>query len=245
MPTDPRKRQKKLERRAAKRKSKHHVLVKEKNAGLPQRMADAASYPIVDCGVSDSLWDMGMGSVWLSRQLPNGSIAVAIFLLDRYCLGVKNALADITGRFTYESKYMNDLRGRGRKMAPEAARKLVESAVEYARRLGFAPHADYHKARPIFGDIDASTCTEEFEFGKDGKPFFIAGPHDSPQRCREIMNTLRMSCGPGGSHFLIPVNPNEHLRQAFQDKRTELLEPGEEDMTESEDGPEDEHDLPL
>src|SRR5205807_7457937 len=88
---------------------------------------------------------------------------------------------------------------------PSAARKLVEGAVEYALALGFHPHADYAKARHIFGDIDPAECTEEFEFGKDGKPFFVAGPYDTPNRCRLILNTLERSCGAGGYDYMMPI----------------------------------------
>src|SRR4051812_40540343 len=43
MPTDPRKRQKKQERRTAKRKARQHEVSKEKHAGLPERLTAAAS----------------------------------------------------------------------------------------------------------------------------------------------------------------------------------------------------------
>jgi hypothetical protein len=226
MAIDPRKRQKKLERRAAKRKSKQHVLVQERSAGLGQRMAAAAAYPVLDCGATEDIWTEGLGWLWLSRQLPNGSIAIGIFLIDRYCLGVKNAHADITGRFSYESEYLGKMRrkSRMRELAPSAARKLVEGAVAYARRFGFSPHPDYHKAYPIFGDIDAGACTEEFEFGKDGKPFFIGGPNDGMKRCTEIMHMLERSCGAGNFDVLIPLDPSGGvLREAIANNRTELL----------------------
>jgi hypothetical protein len=48
--------------------------------------------------------------------------------------------------------------------------------------------------------------TEELEFGKDGKPLFIAGPHDGQARCRQILATLARSCGPDGSHFFMPAD---------------------------------------
>jgi hypothetical protein len=208
MTSDPRKRQRKLERRDARRKSKHQLLVREKNAGIGERLAAAAQYPVLSCGATESLWTRGMGSVWLSRELPNGSIALGVFLVDRSCLGVKDAIAEITSRFTYEDKFMSKFRRQegARELAPAAARQLVESAVDYARRLGLAPHADYHKAAPIFGTIDPAGCAEEFEFGQNGKPHFIAGPYDSPERCRMIINTLLQSCGPEGFHYTIPFD---------------------------------------
>src|SRR5216683_2416038 len=98
MPTDPRKRQKKQERRAAKRKAKHHELVRHKHAGLPERLTAAIRYPVLHSCATMDLWDQGLGWVCLSRALPSGQVGFAVFLVDRYCLGVKNAMADVTDR---------------------------------------------------------------------------------------------------------------------------------------------------
>src|SRR5205823_985817 len=107
MPADPRKRQKKQERRAAKRKSKHHELARAKGAGLAEQLSAADSYPVLDCLVTTDLWTEGLGWVCLSRELPHGGVAFGLFLVDRYCLGVKDALADIASRFTYESNIVH------------------------------------------------------------------------------------------------------------------------------------------
>jgi hypothetical protein len=207
MPADPRKRQKKLERLKAKRKAKQHQLTREKSAGLPERLAAAANYPVLQSWVTMPLWKEGMGSVSLSRQLPNGQVAFAVFLVDRYCLGVKDAFADVSSRQQYEDRIVRKTRAQFsvQELSPAAARKLVESAVEYAKGLGFPPHPDYQRAKLIFGGIDPTECKEEFEFGKDGKPLFIAGPHDGPQRCQQILKTLERTCGPGNFDFVLPM----------------------------------------
>jgi hypothetical protein len=205
MPTNPRKRQKKQERKAAKRKSKHQELVRAQHAGLAERMAAAGKYPVLDSWVTDNLWTQGLGHVCLSRALPNGSVAFALFMVDRFCLGVKDAIVEVVGRFTYDSK-MRQTRSRfkAENVSPACARKIVEGAVEYAHGLGLHPHPDYQKGKLIFGGIDAGECKEEFEYGKDGNPLFIAGPYDTPERCRQILRTLDQARGPGGYHFLIP-----------------------------------------
>jgi hypothetical protein len=219
MASDPKKRQKKLERRAAKRKSKRQQLIREKHAGLAERLAGAASYPILDCWATSALWTQGLGWVCLSREMPNHFVAFGMFLIDRYCLGVKNALGAITDGFDYERRIIGQTRSsyETEELPPAAARKLVEAAVAYAGALGFRPHSDYHKAKLIFGSINAADCTEEFEFGKDGKPLFIAGPQDTPDRCRYILKTLEHHCGPGGFHYMIPVGgATEILPESLQ-----------------------------
>jgi hypothetical protein len=213
MPLDPRKQQKKRERQAAKRKSKQQQLAKEKHAGLAERLTSAAKHPVLHCWVTTDLREEGLGWVCLSRELPNSLVAFAVFLVDRYCLGVKDAYADIAGRFTYESKIVRKMRSdfESENLPPAAVRKLIEGAVAYARALGLHPHPDYHKAKHIFGDINAAECADEFEFGKDGKPYFIAGPHETPERCQQIVKTLEESCGPGGFEYLLPRSPDTEV----------------------------------
>lgn len=229
MPTDPRKRQKKQEHRAARRKAKLHERAREKPAGLAERMEAAAKYPVLHCWASADVWTQGLGWVCLSRELPGSSVAFGVFLVDRFCLGVKNALADISGRFTYDSRIIRQLRGSApaRDLSPAAARKLVEGSVAYAAALGLHPHPDYHKAKLVFGDIDAGECTEEFEFGKDGKPFFIAGPDDTPERCRLILHNLEQACGPDGFHYTIPFMDPRMLPESMRRKEVRMIDPDE------------------
>jgi hypothetical protein len=84
MSVDPRKRQKKFEHRDAKPKENRHGVVRAQTAELVERMTTAAKYPILHAWIYEDLWTEGLGTVLLSRELPNGLVAVAVFLVDRY-----------------------------------------------------------------------------------------------------------------------------------------------------------------
>jgi hypothetical protein len=229
MATDPRKRQRKLERRAGKRKEKKHVIAREQSAGLAKRLTEAVRHPVLHCWVTEVLWTEGIGQVLLSRLLPNGTVAVAAFLVDRFCLGVKDAFGLILGRSTYEERFVRESRSRFpvHDVSPAEARKLLEDAVAYARGLGIAPHPDYETAMVLFGDVDASECQKEFEFGKDGKPFFVAGPRDTPERSRQIVSILTHSCGPGGFEYIIPFGDPRAILSDEEDDLIDFNEEGE------------------
>jgi hypothetical protein len=205
MGSDPRKRQKKLERRASKRKEKKHVRIREQIAGLAERLSAASAWPILHCWIGNSIAEQGIGWVVLSRAMPNESVAVASFLVDSYCLGVKDVFAEILPRSAYDDKYLRKMMSDmpSRSVAPAEARKLLEEAVVYAREIGFSPHADYPRAMILFSDIDAADSDAHFQFGKDGKPFFISGPNDSPERCKKIVAILSKTCGPGLFDYLV------------------------------------------
>ena len=54
-----------------------------------------------------------------------------------------------------------------------------------------------------FGDIDVTACKTAFEFGKDGKPLFVSGPHHTSARCNLILAALEKHCGPKGFHYVL------------------------------------------
>ncbi len=47
--------------------------------------------------------------------------------------------------------------------------------------------------------VDPSTCPREFTYGRDGKPFYISGPHESLAQAKAISQRLRAE----GGHFLV------------------------------------------
>jgi hypothetical protein len=205
MAIDPRKRQKKLERRAAKQKAERRQLAQTASLGIASRLQMAASAPILHCCTTEDLWRTGIGQVLVSRQLKGGNVAFVVFLVDVFCLGVKGVVVEIAPRARYDRDLYGKLADRYAltRLTPECARKLVESAVQYALDLGLPPDADYQRAKLIFGDVSAEACSEQFTFGRDGKPFFVRGPHDSPIKCANIIRTLESHCGPGGYHFAV------------------------------------------
>lgn len=205
--------QKKRAKKAAKRKQA------QKSAsglaglfGFAQEWAAASHAPVADVWVPAQLFDRGIGSVWLSRALPDGDYAITSFLLDTYCLGVKDALYQIVDARKY-AELMEQIQHSPdaplQREHPAYVRKLVERAEAYARDLGFEPHKDYKVAKLLFGDIEAGSCPASFTFGQDGKPLYYAGPHDSPTFQRRVIRQLEKRCGAEGYHFLTSMPEQE------------------------------------
>lgn len=149
--------------------------------------------------------ESGIGKVLVVRNKSGGRFEAGVFLVDRYCLGVKDAFAVDTSQFdTVEEMLEAILHESGyEEVSPARARKYVESAVAYAQRLGFAPHRDYSKGARVFGGIRAADCEEEFVFGKDGKPYYIPGPYDSPEMADRIVSLLEAKLGKGGYEYIV------------------------------------------
>ncbi|MEX2285451.1 MAG: hypothetical protein WD648_00100 [Planctomycetaceae bacterium] len=213
MALDARRRQKKAEHRKAKQSAKKLAMKRRGESRATETLKTIGSASVLHCYATDDVWTHGIGQVLVSRSLPGDCVAASIFLLDVFCLGVKDATFDVGSRGHYDLNLYGRLRSAFTftKLHPACARKLVEGAVAYAADLGLAAHADYGKAKVIFGDIDPGACEQEFAYGRDGKPFFVAGPYDTAARCKRIVDTLTKRCGPGGFHFLVPQANTELL----------------------------------
>ena len=235
MAANERKRQEKLERKTARRKQKHQELQSaagpiggapslvtriemghlqdpgaESTGGArltPAQLQQLAAAPVHQCLVPGQLFKVGIGNVIFSREIGEGGIAVAVFLVDVYCLGVKDAWMKVMSKERYQAmvRYLGR-HASFKKASPECVRKLVENAEAYARDLGFEPHPDYQVSRLIFSDVDVGACSTRFTFGHDGKPLYVSGPRDTEARSRQIVETLNQRLGPGGFHYLVALD---------------------------------------
>lgn len=189
MASDPRRRQKKLARKKSKRKARVAAVRKAGSNSQSMLVAAAARGPVERCQIPPYLFDTGMGSLFFSRRSADGTLITAAFLLDTFCLGVKDSFAltvsasELDQRLAEQGQTYVDI-------APACARKLLHGVVAYANGLGLRPHKDYAGLERIFGDIDPQECDIEFEFGRDGQPLFIPGPHDDPAMIRRVERAL-------------------------------------------------------
>lgn len=215
-------RQKQLARKKAKRQEKRsqYALLTSRDPNV--RLASAESWPVVAALVPEELWMRGMGQLILARQCPDGRLACGLYLIDTYCLGVKNAHWDIMSEFAYDAMVRKSREANGpyRSVAPEYLAKIVQGALAYAEALGFAPHADFRAARLLLAGIDAAQCPDEFEFGRDGKPYYIQGPHDSPAQVRFILHQLNQV----GGEYVVSVGAAEARQLSQQGGRVIAVE---------------------
>jgi hypothetical protein len=144
----------------------------------------------------------GLVGVLVARDA-GGSVSACGFLVDVFCLGVKNTNGPKTMdrlRFPgFTREFFSAWPGRGPVPAPlELARHVVFGAVDYARGLGFEPHSDFAKGAALLGEWEAGTS--DVTFGQNGKPLYINGPHDDTYG---ILTKLRKTAGDGNFRYLI------------------------------------------
>jgi hypothetical protein len=199
-------RQRKLAAKTARRKA---VLAGKKVletslTSLAGRVSVATKGRIVKCLMLSSLFEQGIGHVVVARALPSGLVGCAFFLVDVFCLGVKDVFYHEFGQSELRT-HLEHMAGEDEMIAiePAYARKLVRDAAAYAASFGLSAAKDTPAIEAIFGDVDPAACTETFTFGRDGRPFYINGPYDSPARIRTITQALEKAKGEGGFDSLI------------------------------------------
>lgn len=191
--------------------------------------AMAAPEPAVDCRVSAG-WSAGLGVpkdrgwpdrvrrgadvsglagvvVARERDRDRGRVSVCGYLVDTFCLGVKDAMGPRTmGRGElprFLASFFGPFGDRPVKAPIELARHLIWGAVEYARGLGLRPHRDFTRAAGHLGPLAGPSA---IRFGRHGKPYYMQGPYDDPDR---ILRVLRENVGEGNFHFTVALNPDQ------------------------------------
>ncbi|MBA2649326.1 MAG: hypothetical protein H0U75_06970 [Legionella sp.] len=159
-----------------------------------------------ECWVPTELWEIGIGHVVVTRKNSLGDIAVGMYLLDVFCLGVKDCFVRLTDASGYNKmlQQVRTLTGELRLVEPSYASTLVYKAKGYAMQLGFKPHNDFLKAHVMLKDISIDEMLR-FNFGKDNRPYYVQGPNESPADVRRIMHTLENNLGQKDFNYLIGI----------------------------------------
>jgi hypothetical protein len=207
--SNERKRQQKL---LAHRKKRELVKKKERQSLLGKPTSEdglvrkAAQCPFGPAYVShnwrDTDPDKGLVTVLLTRRLPNGLLLLAVALVDRVCLGIKNGYTkepmDEYGLREYLERMEEAHGGEPEECSVLTAQSIVFHGIDYARSLGFSPHRDFPAL--LFGPRPELLL--DTPLAKPQKPYYVSGPRDNvPQ----IMAQLQSKIGAGNFDFLAHI----------------------------------------
>jgi hypothetical protein len=167
-----------------------------------------------DAGSPTRAIDSGVAIVMIATPVGHDRLQMCTFLVDTWCLGVKNAMGpkrmrtrefDAVRRQCYAQ-----WRSHGIAVPLELGQHLVLGAVEFARGLGFEPHPDFRRARPVLGSWQGPSA---ITFGTGGKPHYINGPFDDPQR---VLAALERTVGRDGFHYTVSLGDTDDLDDGYR-----------------------------
>jgi hypothetical protein len=224
--------QKKIAKQKAKRAEKRQSLFLRTSKDPTIRLRGAAKWPVVQALASTELWKTGIGSLTIARQESEDGLIFAVYLVDVFCLGVKNAFwrPGTPGEFNTLIERLEENQTM-RPITPACLVKIVQGAVAYAQSFGFSPHPDYHHAAMLLEGLDPTGCQQEFRFGRDGKPFYIQGPDETGAQAAAI--TQRIAAA--GGHFMVG-GPASRLED-FPEIEAEVEESGPASEADALEGP--------
>lgn len=138
----------------------------------------------------------GIAQVLVARAGRGDRVSVCGYLVDTFCLGVKNVIGPERMRErdlpAFVRTYFMAFPAPALRAPIELARHVVLGAAAFASALGFAPHPDFEGARGHLGELD-EPCA--ITFGREGRPLYVQGPYDDPIA---ILETLRATIGDDG-----------------------------------------------
>ena len=190
----------------------------------------AAEFPVDECHISCEWKERGLATVVVARRLPDGGHLVGVYLVDLFCLGIKEA--SVLRLKSDDMQYLLESCPETlQEISYEDARSVLMGATEFASRFGLKPYEGWFTSGAI---VESDRLfRRKFEFGKDGKAFYIEGPHDDSRR---IMKQLAPFVKKGVADYIcladgftenIEGDANESVFDEWCDEISCLLEDGD------------------
>lgn len=171
----------------------------------------ARNLPIHECMVNNNWNEHGMATVMVTRKHTNGNFTSAIFLVDIFCLGVKDTTFQFNMQPDEYEDYVNHFINRGDCQTIDyvLAHNIVYAGLAFAEEFEFKPHRDFTSTTRFMLDEDTDDIELiDIECGKEGKPCYVITPGDTDQKVDRIIDQLERTAGEN-NFFLIDASSEE------------------------------------
>lgn len=203
---------KKVEKAVIKKRRKQKIAARQHQNELSSLSAHgllrrARTFPLLECLISRD-WQQDttqLTQIIVARQQPNQAVVFGVYLLDRACLGLKNTFCDADySRFDYRTKVLAHVSASTplENCPPELAHQMIYQSLDYAAQFGFKPQKDFKWSHFVLENRGSLPEPYDLTFGKNGKPFFVAGPYDNVQ---VILAKLEATAGPDNYVYVVPL----------------------------------------
>ena len=137
--------------------------------------------PLGKCYINKDWYEMGMANIFVTREHSNGNKTIGMYLVDTYCLGVKDThyLFNITDKEFEEIKEQTSEQLELIDEKYELIHNIIFGGIDYAEEYGFKPHKDFKLTKYILDD-DENVELIDIEFGLKGKPAVFVGKEKHP-----------------------------------------------------------------
>lgn len=164
----------------------------------------ARNLPIAECLISRDWKEAGIATAFVARQHASGNFTLGFFLVDLYCLGVK----DCFYRYNLSPGEFDEVKQSGMDLVPisyEEIHNIIFGAIAYAEELGIAPHRAFDMVQYLLEEDTDDIPLIEYEYGYRGKPML------SVYSRREAMKYIPILEESVGKDFTCLVEGDEWL----------------------------------
>ena len=165
----------------------------------------ARSLEIGACYVSDDMTECGEGHVIVTRRHTGGRISMAMYLVDIYCLGVKDSFF----RLRLEEDELDEMLDMGsgvHECSYEEAHNWVYGAIAWAEEAGIEPDKSFAVTKYMLKEDTDDVPLIEYEFGMHGKHLLMANNNLEASR---YLPLLKKNLGEGNFTFTIKTDYDE------------------------------------
>lgn len=160
-----------------------------KKGGVIPATPDCCQFPIYECKVLEHWEEIGISPVYVSRKLNNDLSVLMIYLVNFWCLGLKDTVL----KFGISKKELIQFYNTVDDLVTisyQDARSLILGSIDFARSIDIAPHSSWDGIPSSF--IEAHLAYEKkFSFGLEGKPYYVSGPNDHElYNVKEVMEKV-------------------------------------------------------
>ncbi len=195
----------------------------------------ARNLPIYECRLNPDWRETGLATVVVARSHAGGSITWATYLIDVFCVGLKqthyqfNVEIDEYEEMLEQISEMQELEIADYTLV----HNVVYGGIAYAEDLDISPlDKDWAVSQYVLAADTDEVELLDLEFGKDGMPFYNSGPYDN---VKQIIQKLDTAVGPGNYHYLSHVGGFDLSGIDFNDLDFDDLDFDDDDWEEDED----------
>ncbi|MDE5877889.1 MAG: hypothetical protein K2H47_10405, partial [Muribaculaceae bacterium] len=150
--------------------------------------------PIGKCYITPDWEQTGIAQVIITRIRANGNYVVGIFLVDTFCIGIKDTIYYTDFSEDELKELINHYKsGPGlEEISYNEAHNIIYGAIEFAEEGGIRPMKNFAVTQYILEEDTEDIPLIEYDFGKNGKHFLVIG---SDRREMHYLNTLKKTLG--------------------------------------------------
>ena len=156
--------------------------------------------PIGKCYISDTGSDGGLCQILVTRQHTGGRQSMALFLVDTYCVGVKDSLYRLRMDSEEIEEMLDSMELDFREISYDEAHNRIYGAIAFAEEGGIEPDPSFKLTQYFLEEDTDDVPLIEYEYGKDGQHLLVCR---SQLEASRYLPALRRTLGDDGFKYVV------------------------------------------